>query len=106
MEVIQFLKFKSLMFMLTWICLPAFAITAQCEEWQNKLQTEIRAANQCEPKHQACLAKEFGNPMRELDYCKKVFNAVNPWMQGQRLAVCSRRLRPSKNNARSEVQPE
>jgi hypothetical protein len=20
------------------------------------------------------LAKEFGNPMRELDYCKKVFN--------------------------------
>ena len=61
------------MFMLTWICLPAFAQTAQCEQWENKLQTEIRGANQCEVKHQACLAKEFGNPMRELDYCKKVF---------------------------------
>jgi hypothetical protein len=74
MVVIKFLKSKSLMFMLAWICLPAFAQTAQCEEWQNKLQTEIRSANQCEAKHQACLVKEFGNPMRELDYCKKVFN--------------------------------
>ena len=59
--------------MLMWICLPAVAQTAQCEAWEGTLQTEIRAANQCETKHQACLAKEFGNPMRELDYCKKVF---------------------------------
>ncbi len=67
------MKSKSLMCMLMWICLPAVAQTAQCEAWEGKLQTEIRAANQCEAKHQACLAKEFGNPMRELDYCKKVF---------------------------------
>ena len=67
------MKSKSLMCMLMWICLPAVAQTAQCEAWEGTLQTEIRAANQCETKHQACLAKEFGNPMRELDYCKKVF---------------------------------
>ena len=67
------MKSKSLMCMLMWICLPAVAQTAQCEAWEGKLQTEIQATNQCEAKHQACLAKEFGNPMRELDYCKKVF---------------------------------
>ena len=66
------MKSKSLMCMLMWICLPAVAQTAHCEAWEGKLQTEIRATNQCEAKHQACLAKEFGNPMRELDYCKKV----------------------------------
>ena len=60
------------MCMLMWICLPAAAQNTQCEAWEGTLQTEIRAANQCETKHQACLAKEFGNPMRELDYCKKV----------------------------------
>ena len=66
------MKTKSLMCMLMWICLPAAAQNTQCEAWEGTLQTEIRAANQCETKHQACLAKEFGNPMRELDYCKKV----------------------------------
>jgi hypothetical protein len=44
----------------------------ECTEWKDKLQADIQLANQCEPKYQACLAKEFGNPMRELDYCKKV----------------------------------
>ncbi len=67
------MKTKSLMCMLTCIGMSAFAHGATCEEWESKLQGEIRNANQCEPKHQACLAKEFGNPMRELDYCKKVF---------------------------------
>lgn len=66
------LRFMPLMYILACNSLPAEAQTAQCEAWASKLQTEIRAANQCEPKHQACLAKEFGNPMRELDYCKKV----------------------------------
>ena len=53
--------------------MSAFAHGASCEDWESKLQSEIREVNQCEPKQQACLAKEFGNPMRELDYCKKVF---------------------------------
>lgn len=66
------MKTKSLMCMLTLICVSSVAYSASCEEWENKLQGEIRAVNGCEPKHQACLAKEFGNPMRELDYCKKV----------------------------------
>ena len=67
------LRFMPLMCMLACICLPAAAQNAQCEAWESQLQTAIRAANQCETKHQACLAKEFGNPMRELDYCKKIF---------------------------------
>lgn len=67
------LRFMPLMYILACIGLPAVAQTAQCEAWENQLQAEIRVANQCEAKHQACLAKEFGNPMRELDYCKKVF---------------------------------
>ena len=67
------LRFMPLMYILACNGLPVAAQTVQCEAWENKLQTEIRAANQCEAKHQACLAKEFGNPMRELDYCKKVF---------------------------------
>ena len=67
------LRFMPFLCMLACICLPAAAHTAQCEAWESQLQTAIRAANQCETKHQACLAKEFGNPMRELDYCKKVF---------------------------------
>ena len=50
------------------------AQSAECEQWRDKLQSAISVANQCEPKYQACLAKEFGNPMRELDYCKKVLN--------------------------------
>ena len=61
------------MFILACISVSTVAQSTPCEEWQNKLQTEIRTGNQCEAKHQACLAKEFGNPMRELDYCKKVF---------------------------------
>jgi hypothetical protein len=67
------MKTKSLMLILTWLCLPSLAQTPKCEEWQNKLQTEIRAAHQCDTKHQACLVKAYGNPMRELDYCKKIF---------------------------------
>lgn len=59
--------------MLTCIGMGAFAYGASCEEWESKLQSEISEVNQCELKQQACLAKEFGNPMRELDYCKKVF---------------------------------
>ena len=61
------------MCMLTCIGMSAFAHGASCEDWESKLKSEIREVNQCEPKQQACLAKEFGNPMRELDYCKKVF---------------------------------
>ena len=44
----------------------------ECTDWKEKLQADIQLANQCESKYQACLSKEFGNPMRELDYCKKV----------------------------------
>ena len=46
--------------------------SVECTDWKEKLQADIQLANQCESKYQACLSKEFGNPMRELDYCKKV----------------------------------
>jgi hypothetical protein len=48
------------------------ANSVECTDWKEKLQADIQLANQCESKYQACLSKEFGNPMRELDYCKKV----------------------------------
>jgi len=67
------MKTKSLMFILTCMGVSMVGHSMSCEDWESKLQTDIRKANQCETKHQACLAKEFGNPMRELDYCKKVF---------------------------------
>jgi hypothetical protein len=80
------MKTKSLMFILTCMGVSMVGHSMSCEDWESKLQTDIRKANQCETKHQACLAKEFGNPMRELDYCKKYLKTANPWMQGQRKA--------------------
>ena len=81
------------MCMLTCVGMGAFAHGASCEDWESKLQSEIREVNQCEPKHQACLAKEFGNPMRELDYCKKVFKRCE-----------SLKARPETGNLPNEVE--
>jgi hypothetical protein len=53
-------------------CWVSQAHSVECTDWKEKLQADIQLANQCESKYQACLSKEFGNPMRELDYCKKV----------------------------------
>lgn len=41
--------------------------------WQATRVPETHPVNACELKRKACLDKEFGNPMRELNYCEKVF---------------------------------
>ena len=65
---------KNWLWALTFATWVSSAHSMECADWKEKLQTDIEIANQCETKYQQCLAKEFGNPMRELDYCKKVLD--------------------------------
>ena len=43
-----------------------------CADWENKLQEQVSKANNCETKLKACIEKEYGNPMRELNYCQHI----------------------------------
>jgi len=43
-----------------------------CADWENKLQEQVSKANNCELKLKACIDKQYGNPMRELNYCQHI----------------------------------
>jgi hypothetical protein len=48
------------------------AANLPCADWEATLVDKVSKANTCEVKLKACNDKEFGNPMRELNYCQHV----------------------------------
>ena len=48
------------------------AANLPCADWEAKLVAQVSKANICDVKLKACIDKEFGNPMRELNYCQHV----------------------------------
>ena len=48
------------------------AANLPCADWEATLVDKVSKANTCEVKLKACNDKEFGNPMRELNYCHHV----------------------------------
>ena len=48
------------------------AANLPCADWEAKLLAQVSKANSCDVKLKACIDKEFGNPMRELNYCQHV----------------------------------
>ena len=48
------------------------AVNLPCADWEATLVDRVSKANACEVKLKACIDKEFGNPMRELNYCQNV----------------------------------
>ena len=62
---------------LAFACLGIFisgvhAANLPCADWEAKLLAQVSKANSCDVKLKACIDKEFGNPMRELNYCQHV----------------------------------
>ena len=48
------------------------AANLPCTDWETQLVAQVSKANSCDVKLKACIDKEFGNPMRELNYCQHV----------------------------------
>ena len=48
------------------------AANLPCADWETQLVEQVSKANSCDVKLKACIDKEFGNPMRELNYCQHV----------------------------------
>ena len=48
------------------------AANLPCADWETHLVEQVSKANSCDVKLKACIDKEFGNPMRELNYCQHV----------------------------------
>jgi hypothetical protein len=48
------------------------AVNLPCADWENKLQKQVSKANHCELKLKACIDKQYGNPRRELNYCRHI----------------------------------
>ena len=67
------MNFKQLAFAFLGIALSSVhAANLPCADWEEKLVAQVSTANSCDAKLKACIDKEFGNPMRELNYCQHV----------------------------------
>ena len=63
------------LFILCIICLCSTSLHAAnlpCRDWENKLLEQVSNVNSCASKLKACIDKEYGNPMRELNYCQHI----------------------------------
>jgi len=69
----RLMNFKQLAFAFLVIALSnVHAANLPCADWEEKLVAQVSTANSCDAKLKACIDKEFGNPMRELNYCQHV----------------------------------